>query len=550
MTGPPPKSAWFALYAAIAAWLFFFAGEGVGAFFTGDDVMNLQALHGLWNRPAWQCVMDLLNPFQGAYRPVGGLYYRAFWALFGFDPLPYRLFCYALLLADLLLAMALLRRFTASAPAVLLGMLLCAYHGQMVDLYFNGGTVYDLLAAGFFLGALLLADSAHPLTIALLAWLAIQSKEMAATLPLALLLWYLLVSRPRVWPLVSSAVVTALLMAVKLTSGHGLQGNELYRPRLDPAFILEQYAKYHNDLLGPHVRLDIGWTLTFCFLLVLAAAALRNRAMLFGAFFWIVTIGPVAVIPARSAFVLQLPLVGLALYAAAGLTLLFDRCLRWPVARYALAAALAAALAGFHLRHRDFHFAGNRALHGEARALIGQMYAQHPTLPASARLLFLDDPYPPKDWVMTFLMRLRYRDPAITVDRLKEMPGMPSPTNLLLYDRILRFQGGRLTERALDGEAAAAPLRVVFTPPVVRPGDPYEVRVEGLFNTPVDVRYVLESPRPVHAGTVERWCLLQEDGKARLVTPADHPAGVVRLVHIRASGGQWRPAQGALRIVR
>ena len=73
----------------IAAVFLFLAGDGLSAYFTPDDMMNL---YGAWFRPVLE---------QG--RPLGALVYRAIFAVFGLDPLPYRMVCFLLLAGNLVL---------------------------------------------------------------------------------------------------------------------------------------------------------------------------------------------------------------------------------------------------------------------------------------------------------------------------------------------------------------------------------------------------------------------------------------------------------------
>ncbi len=68
---------------------FAFAGDGLWAYFAPDDMMNL---YGAWSGSA----ADVL---QGD-RPLGALVYRGLFAMFGLNPLPYRVLCFALMLAN------------------------------------------------------------------------------------------------------------------------------------------------------------------------------------------------------------------------------------------------------------------------------------------------------------------------------------------------------------------------------------------------------------------------------------------------------------------
>jgi len=68
----------FALAAGIiVVYFLFFVWQSVGRYFDGDDMMNLG--------------VAFEEPFANWMRPMGGLFYRAIYALAGFNPLPFRI---------------------------------------------------------------------------------------------------------------------------------------------------------------------------------------------------------------------------------------------------------------------------------------------------------------------------------------------------------------------------------------------------------------------------------------------------------------------------
>src|SRR5260370_42692889 len=75
-------------------WLLLFAHNGLTAPFSGDDLMNL---HGYLSRSPVSLLVDNLRYWSTSYRPLGGLFYIAFYNWFGFDPLPFRAACFGLL---------------------------------------------------------------------------------------------------------------------------------------------------------------------------------------------------------------------------------------------------------------------------------------------------------------------------------------------------------------------------------------------------------------------------------------------------------------------
>jgi hypothetical protein len=51
-------------------------------------------------------------------------------------------------------------------------------------------------------------------------------------------------------------------------------------------------------------------------------------------------------------------------------------------------------------------------------------------------VLFLSDPYPIDEWVLTFMFRLHYRDKNIQVIRAKVWPALAAPEVRQQYDRV------------------------------------------------------------------------------------------------------------------
>jgi hypothetical protein len=62
------------------------------------------------------------------------------------------------------------------------------------------------------------------------------------------------------------------------------------------------------------------------------------------------------------------------------------------------------------------------------------------TLPHAARVLFLADPFPQEDFVLTFIFRLRFRDDDLRVDRARVRPAALTEP----YDRAYRLEAGAL----------------------------------------------------------------------------------------------------------
>ena len=136
-----PKTRGRLAVALVVGGLFFvFAGDGIGAYFTPDDMMNLYR--------AWSASPAGLL---GQDRPLGQVLYRALFSLAGLHPLPFRLAAFALLLANLALLYRFCARLAGSRETAALACLVGAYHAHLADLYYSTGAIYDLLCCFFVL---------------------------------------------------------------------------------------------------------------------------------------------------------------------------------------------------------------------------------------------------------------------------------------------------------------------------------------------------------------------------------------------------------------
>ena len=112
--------------------------------------------------------------------------------------------CYAILLLNIWLAFRFVEMLTESTEIAALAAFVFSYHNHFMDLYQNGGTIYELLCFAFYIAALTgyiavrrtgsSLSFLQTLVLAALSIAALNSKEMAVTLPLALwayeLVWW------------------------------------------------------------------------------------------------------------------------------------------------------------------------------------------------------------------------------------------------------------------------------------------------------------------------------------------------------------------------
>ena len=455
---------------SIAAFFLCFAGNGLGTYFTGDDVMNIRHLHGYFTQPLSQVILNIFKPVTAAYRPMGGAFYRVLYQVFGFNPLPFRCACFLILLANLILSYRILSMLSASTESALLGTLCLAYNAEMSDLYLNTGTIYDILCYTFFLLALGLYIKfrardgglpAMPLVgLLLMTLFALQSKEMACTIPVVLALYEacfhpfrFVLTRAglrrlanRLLPLFLTALLAAASLSYRVFGRNVMSDNPLYQPTLSLSYYLRSCARYQGMLFYSPDLFSVPGLLCLWAAMALLAAVLRSRAMLFGLCFWIVTLVPVGVLPPRSGFVLYIPMLGMALYAGvliAHLSAVLPR--RQPalvrLAPQVLVFGLTMALLAWaHESRRAVVLPDLLRLDQDWRGVVTEVRRLHPAMPPHAQILFVDDPFVGDQWFLPFALQLSYNDAGIRVDSARNRP------HARAYTYVFSYLGGKLAE--------------------------------------------------------------------------------------------------------
>ena len=423
---------------AVTAFFLFFAGPGLNAWFTDDQLMNLYLASD-------KSVAELARQTD---RPVATLAMRGLWELFKFNPLPYRVVCFALLLLNLALATALAWRLSQSGITALLFAILFAYHACLSDLYFSTATLYDILCFAFTFAALLWyvtirsqsrAPRWHELAgLALLSALAIGSKEMAATLPLLLVLIEWLYGDRRHWraPILSGAICAAFLGRF-LVHSH-IQGNTAYQTGYTPEIFWANWQHYQSMLfyrIQSWSPLATKLTLAACLLL---PALIRRRESWFASTVALLTPLPIIFILPRSLYAFYIPYFGFCLLAASLLSTLAIR--KWVPA--ALAAALTLFLIPQHLAMRDWangwYYAQETILRGPGKAIQRSL----PPLKPGSRILFVEDPLPPPPemaFQLFFYVTLIANDHTIGVDRVRFMRTPPTEAEWSRYAAVFRL---------------------------------------------------------------------------------------------------------------
>lgn len=467
----------------IVSYFFYFAGPGLTADMTEDDLMNLW---GSWVQPMSQHLRDILLFFRPStrYRPVGSVFYWLMFEAFGFQALPYRIACYALMLLNIWLAYAIARRLTGSRECGALAALLFGYHGQFWPLYVNTGLCYDLLCFFFYATAFLyyLRTSAQgrPASAPQIAcWsglyiLCLNSKEMAVSLPVVVLAHALLEHepgswRPRallIWLLRSSriplagAVLTALFLAGRMTGPEALAALGAYHPTLSwPVFVDRTWHYLSDALYEPQWLTPSAAGITF---LALMAGAFRSRVLAICLVWMLAGILPIAFIPPRSLSAAYIPALALALYLAVAITAI-AKSARLPARlRPALVfTTVLFLLIRAHQQYGPIPFAACMAEGRHIRHVYDELQRGFPPLSKSTLVLMLRDPFPESTWSSTYLLRLYSHRRDIDVFRLERLASMEDKTEIMRFDLVLSYERDHLL-RCNPSPFRGIPVKDVF----------------------------------------------------------------------------------------
>jgi hypothetical protein len=428
----------------------FLAGQGLGAGFTADDIVNLPTY---CNQPLTSLAKANLLYFSPSYRPMGALFYRPLFTLAGFRPLPYRVFCFLLLVGNLALVYLAIRSITDSSEVAAISTLIGAFHPRLVDLYWDNGTIYDILCFTFFFGALLYyvrARSAGPILqlrraamfLALYVG-ALDSKEMAVSLPIVLILYELIYHAPTgfssreigKWAVtncrlaLTAAAMTAPFLWAKLLPQSPFSQFPSFRLEVTLGRFLATYGAYLDTLFYRDHWFGEPQTAVLLAAMLGVALLWRSRHLVFACSFALVTFLPIAFIPVRAAYVLYIPLVGWSLYVAALLVAIRDALFSsWKSSGAVRFRQCALFLLVLLLLMRAYRVQRLR-MYGDTtlgqpviRSVLGQLDRLHPALPPGARLLVINDPLP-HEYELLLLLRLYFHDDTLQVDHGKANDG-------------------------------------------------------------------------------------------------------------------------------
>jgi hypothetical protein len=296
---------------------------------------------------------------------------------------------------------------------------------------------------------------------------AINAKEMAAAIPLLLLVYEWLYHKPfsiRPRPLMGwlfgeglpaliCGALTVLAARSRVGGGSVMHGNIYYKMTFSIGHFLEHWQKLTSDLVYAKGRgVTITQMLSIWLVVLVIAAVARKKFFWFFAWFAFLAPLPVIFIPYRGFFVMYLPLAGWAMVVA---TLLVEgRNWLWrhlwkrpplPPNAFEPERVFLFLLIAFPIAWIPWHdSASELGFHDPAQQIIRAMRRDivglNEPLPKGSRLLFLHDRFPPDAWGPLMMSRQLYRDRTLWVDRPTMMSQAPNPSE---YDRVFDYVDGK-----------------------------------------------------------------------------------------------------------
>lgn len=447
--------------AVILAYYFFFTWRSLFRYFDEDDLSNL---YFAWNKPLATVLGANLFFWNGFFRPMGAMFYRAIFAVAGFHPLPFHVAALAIGVCNMALCFRFVQLVSQSERTAALATLLFAFHTRMMEVWFRTGVIYDALCFAFlYLGACLFIVARRKggrignwrIAAILACYLfALDAKEMAVFLPVLLLSYEVILNgenRKTFLPSRAAGVILAMFLMIgpyaagKLHGPNAMSNNPAYKPEYSYARFADTWSVYLGHLFVRDTPVPEWLALTIVGTLAIAALILRSRLLIFAWSVIVFGLLPVSFAPARGAFVMFVSWTGWVLYAAALLVSMQDLIVRGhPQYRTALACVVFV-LAGWRMGKINLHDQRADPRHwlndtpAMARNLSQQMLERHRHLPQGARILLTGDPFVNLAGTPYFLVSLLYRDPTLTVDR----EGSTKNANRDSYQYVFAYENGR-----------------------------------------------------------------------------------------------------------
>ena len=422
-----------------------------------------------WILPWYKLVIANVVPFTDTYRPLGSAFYSILYHSAGLTPLPFRIVAYIFMTLNIWLLYRVARLLTGSTEIAVLAALIGSYHSRLVALLHNGGTIYDILCYTFFWSSFYFyvetrqkygnISRARLAGFCVLFTLALNSKEMAVTMPVLLLAYEWIYHRHSmktgvVWIL---GIITALAILEKTSLHSPFTGVADYKLHFSMHQFMSTLRPLTDQLLYLHEgTLNTTKVLSLFALVWIVAVVSKQKHLLLCAV--IVTIAPLPInfIVYRGFFVMYMPLLGWAIYLAGVLVGIREWLYRavwkrpplptatWEPERIGLFLLVAALLS--YIQLHDQYVNAVDPVQAQIRTLKENLLQIRPVMPMKSSVLFLRDGFVQDSFDPIYIVRLLYHDPDIRVDSVKRMSPVDGPVEWKNYNLVLDYCGGRYKE--------------------------------------------------------------------------------------------------------
>jgi len=459
-----------------AAYFFLVSWDTLKAPFAPDETRNIW---WYWRLAPWRLLVSQFVLWNDWSRPMGGVFYVPIFLTFGLNPVPY----HAVLLLLLLAGVYLMYRFArvlgcGELPAATVALIAC-YHGGLSNLYYDTAFVLDVLCGLFYFAALVYYARIRS-SGSLLSWGqtaaflglylgALNSKEMAVTMPVILLAYEWLYHAPPPWPgkslarwlrgpgrvLFWSVLIDLTFIYGKRFGPDAVMKSSAYRLVFSRGRIVEFQERYIGDIFYHLPRFE--WPATLLIWLAVTYLVWRRKrpVLRFCWFYVLLTPLPIEFLEGRDQACLYVCLAGWAVLAATLFTDWLSSATRVLAAeplfrrleprrvRAVLAAAgmILLALGSWRFKQTEIQPAIPK-LGGQATEVLAEFRRTNPSVPPGATVIFLDDPWPGENFQMSFIAELWFRDRKTQV-LLNQMSHFP-PEEIAKADAVFTWRDGKL----------------------------------------------------------------------------------------------------------
>jgi hypothetical protein len=291
------------------------------AYFWLDDFNNLY-----WAQRATlrQMVGYIVNPVSSYFRPVGMFCYWLLLQFSGLHPAPYHWVAWSLHTANTALVYVILKRLTKARSGAAVGAMLFATEAVYAQIYWDFGTIFELLSGFFcFVGILLWVserrDWRQVILASLALLLAMKAKEVAVALALAFVIYDLLLWKNCVRTLAAQWLLPCGLCLwyglTKAAAMREIATTDAYYMTVNGSTLVAGLTTYGNMLFDTKFPWQAWGILVTALLLIFVL--FRNRLALFFMSWIFITFLPVIfLVNHRFAFYWYLPFFGVSGLAA------------------------------------------------------------------------------------------------------------------------------------------------------------------------------------------------------------------------------------------